>query len=86
MTLENQCKQLAKTMGVEVEHNYDSYERCYEIQVAAPDGKQWQDGQSIHLVAVYYTYDKGGKSEAFGGILNRMQQGFEDIDETINPQ
>lgn len=85
MTLENQCKQLAATLGVEIESEYFPYDRNYDIQVAAPDGMQWASGQCIHLVAVYYTYDKGGKNEAYYDLLMRMKEGVEPIDKLINP-
>jgi len=85
MTSENKLKNLAAQLGVTVEVEKDNYNRSVEIQIAAPDGKQWVDGGSVHLVAVYYTYDKGGKNEAYTELLKRMQDDMEALDQELNP-
>jgi hypothetical protein len=86
MTAQKQAEELAKSLGTQIESEYYPESRSYDIQIPAPDGKQWKSGQCIHLVGVYYTYHKGDKNEAYLDLLDRMNEGLEDIDETINPQ
>ena len=86
MTKKKQAEELAISLGTKIEAEYYPASRSYDLQVPAPDGKQWVSGQCIHLVEVYYTYDKGGKDEAYSDLIMRMKDGLEDIDESINPQ
>lgn len=86
MTKQKQAEELAISLGTQIEAEYFPDSRSWDLQVPAPDGKQWVSGQCIHLVEVYYTYVAGDKDEAYGMLINRMADGLEDIDETINPQ
>lgn len=79
MTIQKQAEQLAANLGTKIEVNYSSYDQSYDLQVPAPDGKQWTDGNCLNMLETYYSYIKGGKNEAYKMLITRMNSGLEDI-------
>lgn len=78
--------ELAEKMGIEIEDpEYCERDKSYTIQVPAPDGKQWVNGNCIHLVCVWFHYVSGHKNAQVLDLINRMNEGLEELDETVNP-
>lgn len=55
-----------------------------EFCAIAPDGKQWVDGQCIHLLSVYHSAFKNARKDAIDIFIDRISDGLEDLDEKIN--
>jgi hypothetical protein len=79
-------KQVAVQFGASVDVNsYSNTDK--EIQIAAPDGKQWVEGNCINMRGEYYTYIHEGeysKQEVIKTLINRMNQGLEEFNEELN--
>lgn len=77
-------KSLSASLGAEVESELDHHsDRA--ITVVAPDGKQWVDGQCIHMTECYYTYIPGSRQEAIDMLITRISSGLEELDTELNP-
>lgn len=73
---------LAASLGATVEE--DKIYPPYSIVVIAPDGKQWVDGECVHMQNTYHPHFKGDRADAIKEAYNRVLLGLEDYDEEIN--
>lgn len=75
----------AAELGATVEERKD-WDNSVNIEVIAPDGKQWISGQCLHMLAIYWTYEPNGRTQAIRELYHRIGEGLEPLDESINPQ
>ena len=80
-----QFNTIAANHGAVVEIDRTGEDRAVEVCVVAPDGMQWKDGECIHMMGVYYTYDKGDKEAVYKALADRIAQGLEPLDTVLNP-
>lgn len=86
MTVHKQAIGLAGKLGAKLDvPEYSAHDRSYTVQAVAPDGKQWVAAGSLHLVCVWFTYVKGDKDIELQDLINRMNEGIEDLDTELNP-
>lgn len=87
MTIEK-LKKLAAEQNAEVE--IDKTHNMTFINVIAPDGKQWADGNCVTMTEGYWLYkDKSGNTQkerdkAISIIIERIGYGLEEYDEELN--
>jgi hypothetical protein len=72
MNYQSKVKSLALTLGAEIEKV--PTKEGWQIEVAAPDGKTWNDGPSVLLAQYGGTY--GNAVSAWADIHERMQYGL----------
>lgn len=84
MNYEIAAKKLAAQLGATVTKEFYREDREHDIAIAAPDGKQWVSMQCIHLTARYWSYAPETKLEAWKDLYERLQEGLEEYDESVN--
>jgi hypothetical protein len=79
-------KKAAAMYGAEVEETgYISKPKLYQFHVNAPEGYQWADAGCLGFVVLWDGRLPNEKQEAFQDVINRINQGLEEIDTTVNP-
>jgi hypothetical protein len=84
-TMDNLKKLAAKFGGIVEIDVYSAEEKA--IQVVAPDGKQWADGNCVNMCEHYWTYIKkgdGSRAQAITTLIERVSEGLEDYDAELN--
>lgn len=73
-----------------ITHYGGKYEECryddsVHINVSAPDGMQWRDGNCLNMLEIYYPYIKGDRYRAINTLYIRILNGIENINYKLNP-
>ena len=76
--------QLRKTAnkygGTVVIGEYNLYDQSTVIEIEAPDGKQWQDGNCQVILEYFWSYIKDSRAEAYDNLIERMSYGLENLE------
>lgn len=56
---------------------------CYDVEVSAPDGKQFVASGATILIGQYWKHAPESKDECFRDIAERLGYGLEDLDHEL---
>jgi len=70
------CSIKAKLYGATVEVSYDEYDHCDIIEVIAPEGYQWNEGDCQIMVGYLFQYDED-KASVYEDLIHRMEFGLD---------
>jgi hypothetical protein len=77
-------QELATQLGATLsEPIYSERGQSYEVELFAPEGKQWKFNGCAFMGGMYWPYIKGHKAKCYETLFNQAQQGVEDLDHEL---
>ncbi len=81
MTTLRELKTKAKEFdGKVVVNDYNPHDQSTQIDIEAPDGKQWAGAGVQILLGFFWSYDKQSRYDAYTDLIGRMNYGLEPLD------